>query len=164
MGSPTAQPLDKPAVRRLLAQIEKIRHFELTGVSRLPGNEWELKGSGDVSIQREDNEISMREEGECYYSHSPSMIRFHNIWVLQLLGTQKLHIGHARNGFPSHLADLLHCREGHWEGAQPHQCGEDRYRVDLHLPDPSRIKMEWTASGPAKNYTLTRIFFTESPA
>ena len=164
MGNPTIPQSSKSAATKLFRQIENIYRFELTGQSWLPGNESELIGSGAISIERDGNALEIQESGKCRYSHSPAMTKFHNTWIIELLDAQKLLVARARSGSPCHLTDLVLCQAGHWKGSQAYLCGEDSYKGELYLLDRTRIRMDWTVSGPRKIYHLTRIFFSKLPA
>ncbi len=118
------------------------RHGSQTG--------WTGDARGTVEITESGDTLDFLERGVFQpAARSARTIRIHNHYRWQQ-EDRRLKVFHCRQGPPVFIVELRMDSPAHFRSWEPHVCGEDRYRLDLHLADAA-IHAEWRITGPRKN-------------
>lgn len=132
--------------------------FFFRAESTLHGDTWQREGRGTAKIVPEKVGLRLLETGHWIENGSGESIRFTASWEFQPLPEGGIEVAHNRTGPATPLVHLFPTGENTWASRSPHLCGEDRYHACLTRNPDGGFRLEWTATGPRKQYRLLREY------
>lgn len=139
----------------LLSKWRKLPVFSLEGWT--DGVRW-MSGRGRVCWRREGKYLHLEERGDCWMDGPQAKdSAFWNVWVFNFGAGSTLGLGHARQGQPKVLVELVWQKVGQWRSKEDHLCGKDVYHCQVEEL-PGEIVLSWRVRGPEKNQLLIRRY------
>lgn len=132
--------------------------FLFQAESTHPADLWKREGRGTAQFLPKNDGLCLIETGYWTEDGSGESVRFTASWEFQPLPEDGIEIAHNRTGPATPLVRLFPNGENRWASRSPHLCGDDRYHACLTAKADGGFRLEWTATGPHKQYRLLREY------